>query len=392
MNQKKIKTILRQPFLKAWRKILASFGWGSVPLGVAESARKLMTDPAGDHGISMLREWAPLPLPRKPARFLPEDGHPYLADESPLRQLNPWVAVLHGAEVHGPSIGVTTRSRLLLKEVSIEWSHLAENHGLMRRFFLPPAIDLRGRILLLATTGGDNYFHWMMDVLPRIEMVQKVAKSLKKFDRIVINSGQTNFQKESLAQFAIRPDQCVKVNSRVRYRCEELWVPSLPSLMGYPTARNVRFLQRAFLGGKPFNKGRRILIGREPGKSRQTKGWDEVRKILISRGFKEIQPGKLPIRQQARIFAEAEWVVGIHGAALTNLAFCRPGTRVVEILGWDYVNPCYRALSDAAGLHYHALIGGDWSSSPVTRLDRPEAPIRLEAEKTRRFFRHIGLI
>ena len=83
-------------------------------------------------------------------------------------------------------------------------------------------------------------------------------------------------------------------------------------------------------------------------------------------------------------------MVGVHGAALTNLAFCRPGTRVLEILGQEYVNPCYRDLSAAAGLRYRAVLGrvppgrdaGDFN------LDLSDAsqPFEISAKKVERLF------
>ena len=38
-----------------------------------------------------------------------------------------------------------------------------------------------------------------------------------------------------------------------------------------------------------------------------------------------------PLRDQIRSFREADIVVGVHGAGLTNIVFCRPGATVLEI-------------------------------------------------------------
>lgn len=387
-----LRAKIRQPLLERWRRFAWVRRFGSIPLGLATSILELRQNAAKANGVASLKLWPQKSLPRRTPIILPEDRHPHLVETRPFARPALWLARLRNAEVHGPTIGVTTCSRLFLVEVSVEWSHPPENHGLMRRFFLSPSRHLRGQSLLLAATGGDNYFHWMLDVLPRIKLILEAGKRLNQFDHILINSGQKTFQQETLAKFGIQPDQLVAMGPRSRYRCDQLWVPSLPAVLGHPTPSNVRFLRSVFLEGKPGAARRRILVGRAEGRSRQTKGWKEVCNMLFPFGFEEIEPANLTVQEQAAVFSEAEWVVGIHGAALANLAFCRPGTRVVEILGRDYVNPCYRALSDAAGLRYHALIGGSWSRSPVFRLDQPGAPIDLAPNKARRFFRHIGLI
>lgn len=72
---------------------------------------------------------------------------------------------------------------------------------------------------------------------------------------------------------------------------------------------------------------------------------------------------------QAEAFFGADWVVAAHGAALTNLAFCRPGTRVIELFSSEYVNPCYRDLCTAARLLHYAVL------SP--KLETGEAPAGL---------------
>ena len=56
-------------------------------------------------------------------------------------------------------------------------------------------------------------------------------------------------------------------------------------------------------------------------------------------------------------FAEAEVVIGAHGAALANLAFCQPGTKVFELMPSDHVFPHWYTLSAAADLNYNLIIG-----------------------------------
>ncbi len=66
----------------------------------------------------------------------------------------------------------------------------------------------------------------------------------------------------------------------------------------------------------------------------------------------------MSVKEQVKLFAEAELVVAAHGAALTNLVFCSPGTRIVELFPPDYVNVCFWALSTQVdGLEYRYLVG-----------------------------------
>jgi capsular polysaccharide biosynthesis protein len=75
-------------------------------------------------------------------------------------------------------------------------------------------------------------------------------------------------------------------------------------------------------------------------------------------GFVAVDPGELSPEEQVRTFAEAECVVGVHGAGLTNLAFAPAGAGVVELFAPDYVNECFWALATTVeGLRYRYLVG-----------------------------------
>ena len=56
-------------------------------------------------------------------------------------------------------------------------------------------------------------------------------------------------------------------------------------------------------------------------------------------GFVAIQPEKLSFDEQALTFAQADIIVCEFGAAMANAMFCRPGTKVVEIIAEGQHDP-----------------------------------------------------
>ena len=91
--------------------------------------------------------------------------------------------------------------------------------------------------------------------------------------------------------------------------------------------------------------------------TRRIENEDEVLATLRPLGFDVVDPGTLSVAEQVLLFAEAEMVVGAHGAGLTNIAFCSPGATVIELFPADYVNVCYWALASAVeGLWYRYLV------------------------------------
>ena len=57
----------------------------------------------------------------------------------------------------------------------------------------------------------------------------------------------------------------------------------------------------------------------------------EVIEFLNKKGFTSYKVGQLSFEQQIHLFKNAKVIVGAHGAAFANLAFCNSGTQVIEI-------------------------------------------------------------
>ena len=97
----------------------------------------------------------------------------------------------------------------------------------------------------------------------------------------------------------------------------------------------------------------RIFISRGSRGVRSIVNEREVLRVLRPLGFVRLRLEGMPLAKQIAVFSRAECVVGPHGAGLTNLTFCRPGTKVVEI-GTPY-RPwaCFYEIAHHRGLDYH---------------------------------------
>jgi len=88
---------------------------------------------------------------------------------------------------------------------------------------------------------------------------------------------------------------------------------------------------------------------------------------LTGIGFVAVRPETLSVADQVRLFRGADTILAPHGAGLTNLGFCRPGTRVLELLPDSYCNWCFRNLSGLMQLNYDCILGR--SRKPWPNLD-----------------------
>jgi hypothetical protein len=75
---------------------------------------------------------------------------------------------------------------------------------------------------------------------------------------------------------------------------------------------------------------RRIYVSRDDARLRRVLNESEILPLLNEAEFEPVALSRLPIGRQVSLFRHAEAVVAPHGAGLAHIAWCRPGTRVVE--------------------------------------------------------------
>ncbi|PYK77295.1 MAG: hypothetical protein DME37_12900, partial [Verrucomicrobia bacterium] len=81
----------------------------------------------------------------------------------------------------------------------------------------------------------------------------------------------------------------------------------------------------------------------------------EISEALRQHDFEILEAETQSFREQADLFANASAIVAPHGAALANIVFCQPGTRVVEITTRAGYRDWYWQLATVAGLSYEVL-------------------------------------
>ena len=325
-----------------------------------------------------------------PAPQVMSGTHPLFMRTSILFQQT-WVREMEKCTVYGPTVGVVSSDSLLIPGVSIEWSCPPELHWTFRKLILPTPTPLAGRSLILGSTGGDSYFHWMTDVLPRVRLVKEAGYEMNSFDHFIINKLEADYQRETLDYLKIPLKKIREIGTKPSgYLCEHAVLPSLPSFPGAVPPETIQYV-RSIVPDTSVQKGPKLYI--ERGKSKRRKIPEEGRIIdwLKTQGFEIIDSGEMSVKDQATAFAHAEMIVAPHGGALTNLVFCRPGTKVVELLSSKYPNPCYRNLCGVAGLPYIGIIGDSQKSETTTDLSDSSGPIETTLEDIKKALEQMSL-
>ena len=102
----------------------------------------------------------------------------------------------------------------------------------------------------------------------------------------------------------------------------------------------------------------RLYLSRQGGKLRNVTNAAPFEALLAEHGFETFHASDDNHPDQIARFRAAETVVAVHGAGLTNLLFCRSGTRVIEIFPENFVKSPYWWLCRQLGLEHVPVVGG----------------------------------
>jgi capsular polysaccharide biosynthesis protein len=144
-----------------------------------------------------------------------------------------------------------------------------------------------------------------------------------------------------------------------RFRCERLFFVTRPLEVTHLHPADVAALQRLGTAAGSVGDGsetkRRIYVSRRFAQRRAYDGEPELEELLRARGFDVVYLERMPLVQQMATLREADVVVGFHGAGLANIAWSKPGTRVIEVFLGEPFTDYYRNLAGLAGHRYGSL-------------------------------------
>ncbi|WP_237157206.1 glycosyltransferase family 61 protein [Planktothrix agardhii] len=152
-------------------------------------------------------------------------------------------------------------------------------------------------------------------------------------------------------------------------------MPSFPGCAAWMAPWTCDFLKQHFLHPDAVANSpniKRIYITRNAAKSRRILNEDELLRVLQPWGFHSIELESMSVIEQAALFSQAEIIIAPHGSGLTNLIFCQPNTKVIELFSPNYVYHCYWWISNLVELDYYYYIGETFPGYYLHRLVYPQ--------------------
>ncbi len=225
-----------------------------------------------------------------------------------------------------------------------------------------------------------HIFHWLFDFMLPLSGWLEMRMSAEPLT-LLVNAERLAFQEASLgvllSRYPVLALEPVAIaDAVVTPRLETtVFVPYAPrALQTADALATLDALADGLAQPCPSGTPKRIYISRDDARLRRVANEAGVMDTLRLLGFERVILKGMPIARQVRLFRDAEAVVAPHGAGLAHIAWCRPGTRIVEIFPSPdgALGPARNAtdnfwlISRLRGLDYSAHLGGP-------RLNRSDA-------------------
>jgi hypothetical protein len=296
-----------------------------------------------------------------------------LRDQAPLDQLGfqPWPifwSYHQNAHLVGPSL-VLINGR---KQGAIEamFGQVAYQDDPAYRFpFRPPETHLHGNwTSVISRWSSGNIFHWLFDALPRLAVLDELPVDTG----ILVPPGLKPYEIESLEMLGI--------SDRIRHTTEtnlviENYYFSPPTTMtGCYNPYGVEFLRQKLLpkAARNAEHPKRFYVTRK-NKTRGISNEPEVIALFEKLGWAVLDMEGRTLAEQIALFSNATAICALHGAALTNLVWCQPGCKVLELCASTFLNGCYEGVANAVGCDYQfRILPGD----SLSRITVPAEEIR----------------
>lgn len=217
-------------------------------------------------------------------------------------------------------------------------------------------LDKNSQYLIAFNHWSMGYFHWLTDTLTRIIVLQD---EIENFNLILPIGCDQEFHFSSLEALNCRKITYIK-SDEILYFHHALYVtPTAPTGNYDPEviSKLVDRLNKHYAKKNPcLDLGKRIFVSRKRASRRQLSNEEVIMVILKKFDFRVISFEDYSLEEQWSICQNANYMVGVHGAGLTNMLLMPNNSKVLEIKNSnDTQNLCYFSLASLLGFDYYYL-------------------------------------
>ncbi len=290
---------------------------------------------------------------------LKKDYHKFFIKNTVYKTNEKYLFQLHNCYIYGNKGITLTRENFLLKDLTHQFNIQSLSNYIYKRPFLTFSLNivpLKGVYASLLSPCYNNIYHFIFDVALRLRYYENVKNLI---DFYLIPEDLDERYASALKQyFGIDNNQLFKIDSKKKYNIEHLYTSSLTGSEGRLISSDISYLEKA-LNITPYPKAtKKLYLTRGNVSSRKINNESDLITLLNAHGFEIIDCGILSIEDQINTLKEAKIVIGVHGAALTNILAMPNHGKVIEIFSPDYFRTdCFYPIASLKNISYQYITG-----------------------------------
>lgn len=207
----------------------------------------------------------------------------------------------------------------------------------------------------LRDTGEENYFHFYNDVLTKLLFINANGFPVASYPIII---SKRLWEKQYFQHYLKASPLLGTLQWIIQ---DKQYIVCNRTIFCKPLTHKIDLLDLIFSPLKIDGRGnRRIFLTRSKSRLRYIENDNEVEAISSALGFETVDTDSLTLPQQIELFANSSFIVGIHGAGLTNMMFRRGNCKILEIFpppDLGYLPFHYIMMAKLQGFNYRAIIG-----------------------------------
>ncbi|MFD1145342.1 glycosyltransferase family 61 protein [Larkinella insperata] len=214
--------------------------------------------------------------------------------------------------------------------------------------------EIEKAIYLITPEAPNNYYHWVVDLLPRLLVLTKYSLSDLKDRVIILHHTAKSYETNYLAMLGIEKEKVFRLKPFETVKVKDLVVADYYGL-NKPFAAWKKEILDQLSANKPRLPKKKIYLLRGKQAKRSLIGEERLVAMLEKLGFTIVNPQGMTVEEQINTLREAEVVVALHGAALTNIIFCEPQTLVVELRSTHLPPEHYSAIAKTYNFRFKTV-------------------------------------
>ncbi|HAB62578.1 MAG TPA: hypothetical protein DCE48_18090 [Lachnospiraceae bacterium] len=227
--------------------------------------------------------------------------------------------------------GLVIDSNFRVIKESITQHSALEIEGFIKRAQNLSDIEyVQGKFLNLRKRGEQNYGHWLIECLPKINYLNHLDDG---FGVLVPNvSSQMNLVIDTSLKLSGTPADLMimKMDKNEIKRFQKLVIiDGLTNHGTYMAPQVVQFNNRLRDMVKGAGLQKVLLLRDSP--HRRISNIEHLSSALRKFGFSIITPGKLNLKDQISVLKDADSVIGVMGAEMTNIVYANQNAKILNI-------------------------------------------------------------